>query len=219
MSFDSDEEQVEHLKHLWKRYGQPALVAVMITLVGVFGYKAWQKNLYESSVDASKLYESLLEVLPKTSNELSDEDKATMNHVVESLQKDFSHSRYAALATLFLAKQQVKTKVLDRAINSFEWILSQKPDEKIEAITRIRLARVLIDLSDGKENQALEVLAKLKSDNKYFVGSIESVRGDIYLALGERDNAKKAYQKALDIADGQSRNLLQLKLDDLASMY
>ncbi|MDP0563472.1 MAG: tetratricopeptide repeat protein [Candidatus Endonucleobacter sp. (ex Gigantidas childressi)] len=220
MSFDSDEEQIEHLKRLWHSYGKPALIAVMITLLGVFGYKAWQKHLYESSVNASQLYESLLDVLAKESNELSDEDEATtMSHVVERMQKDFSGSRYAALATLFLAKQQVKAKELDRAINSFEWILWQKPDRKIEALTRVRLARVLMSLPEAKASQALAVLAKLKSDNKYFVGSIESVRGDIYLALGERDSARKAYLQALDVAqDGQTKMLLQLLIDDLVSV-
>ena len=221
MSYDSDEEQVEQLKRLWKDYGQPVLVGVLITLVGVFGYKAWQKNQYESAVAASQLYQNLLDTLGNTSGtELSEEEEATINHVVDSLQKDFNESRYAALATLFLAQQQVKANELDKAVSSFEWILAQKPDQNVEAVTRVRLARVLLALPESDAKKALDVLAALKTDEKSFIASIESVRGDVYLALEQRDNAQKAYEKALEAArsEGQSRPLLQLKLDDLASL-
>ncbi len=220
MSYDSDEEQVEQLKRLWKEYGQPVLVGVLITLVGVFGYKAWQKNQYETAVAASQLYQNLLDTVSPGSATLTDEQQATINHVVDNLQKDYSDSRYAALATLFKAQLQVKSEQLDKASESLGWILEQKPDQNVEIITRIRLARVLLGLPESDPQKALDVLSKLKADQKSFVASIEAVRGDSYLALGQRDNARKAYEKALDAArsEGQPRPLLQLKLDDLASL-
>ena len=219
MSYDTDEEQVEQLKRLWKEYGQPVLVGVLITLVGVFGYKAWQKNEYESAAAASKLYQDVLDTAGNGGS-LSEEDEATVHHVVDTLQKDYSSSRYAALATLFIARQQVQADELDKAVSSFEWILAQKPDASVEAVTRVRLARVLLALPEANPQKALDTVAALKTDKTSFAVSIESVRGDAYLALGQQDKAREAYQKALDAAleEGQSRPLLQLKLDDLAAV-
>ncbi|WP_263078846.1 tetratricopeptide repeat protein [Endozoicomonas sp. Mp262] len=219
MSYDSDEEQVEQLKRLWKEYGQPVIVGVLITLVGVFGYKAWQKNQYENAVAASQLYQNLLDTVGQVAGgDLSEEQESTMTHVVDTLQKDYSGSRYAAMATLFLVQQQVRDNELDKAEKSLNWILEQKPDPEVNALTRIRLARVLLAQPDSKAQKALDILGSLKPGDKSFVASVESARGDAYLALGQQKKAQEAYQKALDSsqAEGRPRPLLQLKLDDLA---
>ena len=220
MSHDSDEEQVEQLKRLWKDYGQPVVVGVLITLVGVFGYKAWQKNQHETAAAASALYQNLLDTMNTAQGPtLTEEQEATVTHVVDNLQKDYSSSRYAALATLFLAQQQVKEHELEKAQGSLNWILAQKPDANIDLITRVRLARVLLALPESQPQKALDILSVLKSDNSAFLASVDAVRGDAYVALGQDEKAREAYNKAMEAAtaEGQSRPLLQLKLDDLAT--
>lgn len=221
MSYDSDEEQIEQLKRLWKDYGKPVLVGVLVTLIGVFGYKAWQKNQYERVVAASQLYQNLLDTLGESEgDDLSQEQASTLSHVVDTLQKEYDSSRYAAMATLFLVKKQVRDNELDKAEQSLRWILAQNNDPDIDALARIRLARVLLGQSEKNGQKALEVLNAIGSGEQSFVVSLESVRGDAYRALGQQDNARKAYQKALDASrtQGQPRPLLQLKLDDLASL-
>ncbi|WP_330925661.1 YfgM family protein [Candidatus Sororendozoicomonas aggregata] len=221
MSYDSDEEQIEQLKRLWKDYGQPAVVGVLITLVAVFGYKAWQKNQHGRAAAASALYQNLLDTVADAKGPvLNEEQKATVTHVVDNLQKDYGSSRYAALATLFLSQQQVKDHTLEKARDSLEWVLAQKPDDNIEVIVRVRLARVLLSIPESEPQKALDVLSALKPDNSSFTGSINAVRGDAYVALGQDDKAREAYKKAMEAAqaEGQSRPLLQLKLDDLATL-
>ena len=221
MSYYSDEEQVEQLKRLWKDYGQPAVVGVLITLVAVFGYKAWQKNQHGKAAAASALYQNLLDIMADAKGPaLTEEQEATVRHVVDSLQKDYSSSRYAALATLFLSQQQVKNHALEQAQDSLNWVLAQKPDGNIDVITRVRLARVLLSLAESQPQKALDILSVLKSDNATFIASVATVRGDAYVALGQDDKAREAYRKAMEaaVAEGQSRPLLQLKMDDLATL-
>ncbi|MDD7804661.1 MAG: tetratricopeptide repeat protein [Endozoicomonas sp. (ex Botrylloides leachii)] len=219
MSYNTDEEQVEQLKHLWKSYGQPILVSILIILVGFFGYKAWQNSQRETAAAASKLYQDVLDTLSNQS-ESNKEDEATIKHVVGILQKDYSSSRYAALATLFLAQQQVEAGQLKKAISSFHWILAQKPDASVDTVVRVRLARVLLALPEPEAQKALDELSAIKIDKSSFVISIESAKGDAYLALGQKDKASEAYQEALNAArkEGQPRPLLQLKLDDLTAV-
>ena len=213
----TDEEEVELLKRLWKEYGQPVVAGLAITMVAVFGYKAYQKNQLETAAAASQLYQNLLETVQLgQTQELSEEQQATVNHVVITLQDDYAKSSYAAYGTLLLARQQVLANDLEAAQKSLEWILGQKPDREVELITRSRLARVLLGQSDDNAQAALDTLSQVKTD-KSFIATVESVRGDAYLALGQQDQARDAYQKALDAAleNGESRPLLQFKLDDL----
>ena len=220
----SDEEQVELLKNVWKDYGQPILLGVAITLAAVSGYKYWNKVQYETAAEASVLYQNLLDTM-NTSQQgqmpvpLTDEQKSTVNHVVTTLQSDFADSRYTSMATLFRAQQQVKDNDLAGARASLEWVLEQEPDAEVDAITRIRLARVLLSESADNGQKALDVLGKVAIEKAY-TATIESVKGDAYLAMGQQSQAREAYQKAIDTAqtNGENRPLLQLKLDDLASM-
>ena len=225
MSYQSDEEQVQLLKNLWKDYGQPVLLAVAVTLAGVSGYKYWQKTQQQEIAAASSLYQNLLETLaineqnPFAIVQLTAEQKATVAHIASTLQTDHASSQYAQLATLFLAQEQVQGNDLNAAKSSFEWVLNHKPGLQIKVIASVRLARVLLSESTENGQRALDVLATLK-DTHSFVPTVESARGDAYLALGDREQARVAYQKAVDAAqqEGPNRPLLQLKLDDLAGL-
>ncbi|WOG25848.1 YfgM family protein [Endozoicomonas sp. 8E] len=213
----TDEEEVELLKNLWQEYGKPVVTGVAITVVAIFGYKAYQKNQLETAAASSQLYQSLLEVTTQ-GQPLSEQQKSTVKHVVETLQSDYENSDYAAFATLFQAREQVLDNDLDGARSSLEWVLAQKPDLEVELVTRARLARVMLSQSDDNAQAALDVLAKADSEAG-FVATIESVRGDAHLAMGQRDRARESYEKALEAArtNGESRPLLQFKLDDLAA--
>lgn len=224
MSYQSDEEQVELLKDLWKDYGQPIVLSVAIVLAAVFGYKYWQKTQLQDISEASTLYQNLLDALSLEQQglfvaPLSEAQKATVGHVVSSLQNDYADSQYAAFATLFLARQQVQDNQLGAARASLEWVLANKPTAEVKIIASVRLARVMLSESLENGQQALDILTKLNAGKSY-EATVESAKGDVYLALGDRKQAEVAYQKAVDAArdNGLNRPLLQLKLDDLAAM-
>ena len=221
---ESDEEQIELLKNMWKDYGQPVVLAVAISLAAVSGYKYWNNMQYETASNASALYQNLLDSIASSRQgqipqPLTDEQKATLSHVVHSLQEDYSGSRYAAFATLFQAQQQVQDNQLAEARISLQWVLDQNAGVEVNAIAGVRLARVLLTESEENGQQALDVLNRLDSARAY-EATVESVKGDAYLALGQHEQARVSYQKAVDAAreNGDNRPLLQLKLDDLAAI-
>ncbi|AMO56037.1 hypothetical protein GZ77_04215 [Endozoicomonas montiporae] len=216
----TDEEEIELLKRVWSEYGKPAVYGVAITMAVIFGYKGYQKHQYETASAASALYQNLLEATQagQMAQTLSEDQKSTMTHVVSSLQDDYSGTRYASFATMIQAQQQVLENDLDSARASLEWVLNNKPEAEVEQVARARLARVILGQGDEHAQAALDVLAKAKADEA-FVATVEGVRGDAYVALGQLDQARDAYQKALDAArdHGESLPILQFKLDDLAA--
>ena len=214
----TDEEEVEQLKNLWAEYGKPVIAGVAITLVAVFGYKAYKQNQYETAAAASQLYQNLLDASATGQGQaLNEQQKSTVQHVAETLKADYSGSRYAAFAVLQQAKVQVQDNDLEAARSNLQWVVDQDTDVETELLARTRLARVMLSQSADNAQAALDVLAAASSDAS-FVATVESVRGDAWLAKGDRDNARAAYQKALDAAqaNGEARPLLQFKLDDLA---
>ena len=220
MSYQSDEEQVELLKNLWKDYGQPVMLGIAVTLAAVSGYQYWQKTQQQDTAAASLLYQNLLNTVePVLSGqaEMTTEQQATVGHVVANLQKDHANSQYAVLATLFLAQQQVRDNQLAAARSSLEWILAQKPSPEMQVMATARLGRVLLSESAENSQQVLDSLNALPSGTA-FLSTVEAVKGDAYLALGDRQQARAAYRKAIDAAEsnGLNRPILQLKLDDLA---
>ncbi|MET4819427.1 YfgM family protein [Endozoicomonas lisbonensis] len=166
------------------------------------------------------LYQNLLETTQagQMAEALSEEQKTTMTHVVSNLQDDYSGTRYASFATMIQAQQQVLENDLDSARASLEWVLDNKPEAEVEQVARTRLARVILGQGDENAQVALDVLAAGKADEA-FTATVEGVRGDAYVALGQLDKARAAYQKALEAArdHGESLPVLQFKLDDLAA--
>lgn len=222
MSYQSDDEQVEMLKSLWKEYGQPLVLGVAITFAGITGYEYWQRTQTMQIDEASALYQQIVSAENESGNLLAQpqdktpEQKATLKHLVGTLQKDHTDSTYASFATLFLARQHVQDGELDQAMDALEWVIAQSPEQEIEVIATTRLARVMLAQSADNAKEALEVLKPLDVPANYDV-LIEAVKGDAYMAMGEQDNARTAYQKALDSANAQQLNRpqLELKLDDL----
>lgn len=216
----TDEEEVELLKRVWSEYGKPAVYGVAITMAVIFGYKTYQNHQHETASAASALYQNLLETTQagQMAEALSEEQKATMTHVVSNLQDDYSSTRYASFATMIQAQQQVLENDLDSARASLEWVLDNKPEAEVEQVARTRLARVILGQGDEYAQAALDILAAGEADEA-FTATVEGVRGDAYVALGQLGEARDAYQKALDAArdHGESLPVLQFKLDDLAA--
>lgn len=209
----TEEEQVEAIKKWWKENGRSTLLGVLIALLAVFGWRAWQQHQQDSANAASALYQSLLgAVTVPAGQSLTEEQRKTAEHLAGQLKSEFSGSLYARYAALWLAKDAVEAQKLDQARTELEWVLAQNPDPATTQITKLRLARVM--LAQGQGEQALARLEGGAVDG--FQASYYEVQGDIYLALKRVDEARQAYEKAVAAADQSSRPILSMKLDDLA---
>ena len=215
-----EEEQIETLKNWWNTSGKSLLGVVMLGVVGVFGYQAWQNNIEETGIAAAAVYQSLTEAISSLDAGTQEEGAdttlmITATSLANKLKTVYAGTAYARFAALHLARLAIDNGELDSAASELEWVLERGSDESLESITRIRLARVR--LAQDNPEEALAVLDG-SDDNTAQRTSREEVRGDIYHAMGDMARARDAYQLALDhLPDKGERPLLKMKLANLNS--
>ena len=211
----SEEEQLEVLKRWWKDYGKTVVIAVLVAVVGYFGFTTWQDQKRQKAENASATYEQLLKLVNvEPGKAISDADKATVTHLADQLKDANSKSMYAHSAAFFLAKLAVEDNKLDAAVSELKWVLSAKPDAATEQLARLRLARVLT-----AQKAYDEALAQLTPEPAAaFVADYAEARGDIFKLQGDLNAARTSFEKALTSIDPQQQErymLLQMKVDDL----
>ncbi len=211
----SEEEQLEVLKRWWKDYGKTVIIAVLVAVVGYFGYTTCQDQKRQKAEKASEVYEQLLKLTnAEPGKTLTDSDKATIAHLAGELKDGNSKSMYAHSAAFFLAKLAVEDNKLDAAATELKWVLSAKPEAATEQLARLRLARVLT-----AQKIYADALAQLSPEPAAaFTSEYAEARGDILKLQGDLDAARTAYEKALAATDPQQQErymLLQMKVDDL----
>ncbi|HDZ56570.1 MAG TPA: tetratricopeptide repeat protein [Pseudomonas xinjiangensis] len=209
MSYQTEEEQVERIKELWRRHGVPLLTGAVLALAGVFGWNAWTDYKQTQAANASALYQTMLEAV--LSNETV-ESRTQAAELAEQLRSDYPGTQYAQFAALMQAKLAVEAedfagaeKLLNEVANSADAALGE--------VARQRLARVLAQQERAEE--ALELFTTEVTGQ--LLAGREEIRGDLLLGLGREEEAREAYRSALEaIEDPRARPQLQLKLDDLA---
>lgn len=167
----------------------------------------WNKDRIEKrAVEASARYEEALEAFTRN-------DKTRGNQLVEELNREYSATPYAALATLIAARTQVEANELDKAAAGLKSVMDTAIDPEVRTIARLRLARV--QSAQGKYDDALATLKV--EDAGEFAPRIADIRGDVLLAKGDRAGALREYLAARTGEDkGQvDRELLDLKIRDL----
>jgi predicted negative regulator of RcsB-dependent stress response len=131
--------------------------------------------------------------------------------MAETLKSDHPDSTYAVFASLQMAKLAVERGDFAVAEAEFRWAL-EYADPSLEAPIRIRLARVL--KADNRFELALEVLDK-KIELFAYGPTWHEARGDILLMLKETDQARQAYQIAVNTSGELTAPSLIMKLEDI----
>ncbi len=200
----TEEEQLERLREWWSRNGKFVIAGVVVGLAAVIGTRMWTEARNSKAEAASQQYERLLGALGKR-------DSGQAEQLADGLLEAYGSTPYATLARLALARLKVEQGDLGAAAALLRQVVDGDGEAEIRQIARLRLARVL--LADGKGDAALALLKD--ADSSVTRADSESVKGDIYLALGKRAEARAAYERAKALGGGNPR-LLQMKLDDLA---
>jgi predicted negative regulator of RcsB-dependent stress response len=205
--YSTEAEQIEVIKEWWKKYGVTTLLTFFLVIIAVFGIKMWQQRHERMLYKASAVYERMI-------NASANNDTDLMQLNAARLIDHYRSSPYAQLAALMLARQAVYKGQLDVAEAKLKWIMKHGRNKALRQLARIRAARVL--LAENKPEQGLELLQRI--DDETFTASAQEAMGDILLALGKPDDAKKAYNDALNALPGVEvmQPLLQMKLDNLA---
>jgi predicted negative regulator of RcsB-dependent stress response len=203
----TEEEQIENLKRLWKEYGSTIIVSVLVATGGYFSWNFWQDQQQLKAENASTLYEQL-------TNAANANESGKVFELSDKIYNTDSDSVYAAQAALYAAQAAVNDNDLDTAQGQLERVLDNSDDPAMQALARLRLARVLA--AAGDYDQALLLLADQPAAG--FSPEQAEVRGDILRQSGATDAALTAYQSAIDGVSPeqqQRRMLLQMKIDNL----
>ena len=211
MAYETEEEQVEKLKDMWRRHGAPLLTGVAIALAGVFGWQAWNNHQDTQASNASTLYQSMLESVLASDSEAS---RARAAELAAQLREEYSSTRYADFAALMQARLAVEAKDFPVAEQSLRDIIDESENVTLQEVARQRLARIL-----GQQQRADEALELFSSpvEGAELRASREEIRGDLLLSLDRSAEARDAYKAAQEaLPDASARPQLQLKLDDLA---
>jgi predicted negative regulator of RcsB-dependent stress response len=201
MAYDHEEqEQLATLKAWWKQYGNLLTWLLIIVLAGYAGWTGWQQ--YQRS--QAQLYEELQKAV-------SVKDNAKVQRAAADMTDKFSRTAYAQMSALAAAKAAFDASDLAATKKHLQWVIDNGRGDAYKAIAKIRLAGVLLD--EKAYDQGLKILS---SDfPAQFAGAAADRKGDILTAQNKIDEARSAYQLALDKTDQKNpgRQLIQLKLD------
>lgn len=203
-------EQGEAVKKWLKENGGAILMGLVIAFGGLFGFRQWQGWEENQRQRASAEFEVMSQLLAEEQL-----DSAMANY--QTLKDDYSSSPYASLAALQMARARLEAGQTDLALNLYRFVADNGTPRAVQMIGKERLARVLLD-----QGQAEDALALLDSttDITGFEAAFAEVRGDIYSALGRKEEAIASYQAALDTLEAGvgDRNFLELKLKSLGGV-
>ncbi len=206
--YDTDDELIDAVKAWLKENGRSLIAGAVLAVGGVVGWQQWGAHQERTAEAASVAYVQLLNA--RETGEGSDTVSARGWSVIE----DYGRTIYATMAGMQLADHHVRAGNLEEAGEALRWVMDNGSESGLRHLARLRLVQVLI--AAGDYDEALATLDV--SDMGQYRSQYLERRGDVLAALGEADNARAAYEEALEV-EGISdtrRSLIRLKRNDLA---
>lgn len=200
------DDQLANLKNWWKQYGNALIAGVVIGLLLLAGGNYWRQHKIKRAETASLLYESLLADSQQGKSD-------AVSAAATKLMQDYDATPYAGKSALLMARQRFDAKDIAGMRTHLEWAMKNATEAPVQHSARLRLAHLLLDQG---ETAAALALVNIKDTNG-FISEYEEIRGDVLLAQGDRDGARRAYQAAIEKLPRASSYLqaLTMKRDNL----
>ena len=203
----SEKEQIEKMRAWWSDYGAYVIAGIAITGLVLFGNNYYRNAQRDAAYQASGLYDTLTDFVV-------DGDVDDAEAIMGQLDSDFGDSNYAAQARLAMARMYMDQNRDEDAAATLDALLAMNVDEDWKHVARIRLAKVYL-----YQDRAADAVALVEGQSEgAFVERYADVLGDAYVALDRPEDARQAYQRALDSSvSGPTvdQTFVQLKLLDL----
>ena len=184
-----------------KMHGNKIVWAVILVLVGYFGWDFYQKNYAKIDTVAADSYtlitEKNNEFTHQTDKETTAKNQEALFADIDELVVNHPKSAYAWQALMIKARHQSDNGQHTKASATLRQASQMNlDDEGLTAITKLRLGQSL--MAEGSIDEALTL-------------------GDIYVLKNDDENAKQAYQLAWNELSerGEIRSLLNLKMQAL----
>ena len=204
-----EQEQIDEIKAWWKQYRNLVLLVVLAAAATVGGIQGWRYYQNKQGLDAGELYAQL-------QGAAGSGEQNKVQDIAAMLTEKYPRTGYAAFAALAGAKAAFDSGDAAAARTRLQWVIDNGRDDDTRQIARLRLAAVLLD--EKKYDEALQLLAMQHADT--LSALYADLNGDVLVAQGKTQEARSAYQLALDKSDAKSgyRALIQLKLDALGAV-
>ena len=202
-----EQERIDALKDWWTKWGMWIYAAIGAFLVGVLAVQGWRYYQKSQGEQAEVLFKSV----QKTAQEsAASKDTKKLSDAASAIAEKFPSAFYSSEAQLMAAKAAFSANDYTTAKKHLQWVVDKGPAVHAN-IARVRLASVLAE--EKKFDDALKILDQVKDDA--FLSMAADLRGDIFASQSRRDEARAAYQIAVDKAGDRSpmKALSQAKLD------
>ena len=157
-------------------------------------------------MQASLLYEAI-------ENAIKSNDQAKAQSALSEIQNKYAKTDYASMASLLAAKNLFLQTNLKGSQEQLIWVVNNTKSPELKSLAKIRLAGIFLDIKSFDE-----ALKQLSGEfPKELNANVADRKGDILVAQNKIDEARLAYQSALDLSSNKNPNkqLIQLKLDAL----
>jgi len=205
VKYETEEQQVEALKDWWTENGRAVIAGVVLGIAVIGGWSLWQGHRESKTVAASDSFSRTMEAA-----EAADADTALS--LADQVQDENPGHLYAAYAGFAAARAAVENNDLAEAARQLEWVMENAPQEDVQLIAQVRLARVKGAIGDA--SGGLSALPTSFPDA--FTGLVEEARGDLHSIAGDTEAARAAYQAAMDSEFVANREGLTMKLNEVA---
>jgi predicted negative regulator of RcsB-dependent stress response len=203
-----EQEQLDELKHFWKRWGDLITWLLIAVLAGYAAWMTWQYWSNKQAVQSSAMYDTVERAAQAG-------DMAMLDRSVADIKDKFASTSYAQQAVLLAARvYQDKDRAAD-AKTQLSWVVDKAGDPGYQALARLRLAALLIE--EKAYDQARQQLSGKAPTS--FEPLMADRLGDIDVLQGKSADAVKQYQKAWKGLEpsAEYRRLVAVKLAALGA--
>lgn len=204
-----EQEQLAALKAWWQENGNLVMTAVSLVLIVLAAWQGWNYYQRNQAVQASGLYDAVQKAARAG-------DLKQVRESAGAVLEHYPRTAYAAMAALVSAKAHFQGGDLKTARAQLAWVAENAKDEGFQDIARLRLVSVMLD--EKAYDEALKVLEA--KHGAAFDALFLASKGDVLVAQDKKDEARSAYQAALEKADAKDAGLrgsIQLRLDALGT--
>ena len=204
MAYSIEEEQeINQLKDWWKENGKTIIVAFILGVGGMFGWRYWQAYQAEQIAQASSQYDALIYS--------AQQDKQAKKANIEQFVQANSKTAYAVFALLDEAKKAAEKQDFAAAEVNLNQALTQSQDEVLTSIVALRLSAVQFQL--GQLDNALTTLNQVKGES--FNARKAILTGDIQVSKGDKVAAKNNFEQAQQSGSQLEQQMAKMKLNNL----
>lgn len=205
--FLTDEQQADRTKQWLRENGIFLAAGIVLGLGGLFGWQSYEGHQTELSAEAAGVYEQLRSAI-------DGERYNEVDETLELLAADYASTPYLDQGRLAIAAMHMSRNSPEEAVASLQAVVASGGDPELRRVAELRIAQIQIYLEQYEA--ALAMLGP--DDQSAFVGQFHELRGDVFYARAEYENARDEYRAALDkdsygVID---RAFVQMKLDNVA---